>query len=522
LAVSAPAEDSERKTAFGFTPFPYDISEEAVETTHKLIVENGSIYALHFDNGIPWKEALENKPFPKKIQDEWESSARKIPAGHKVYVGLAPVGKDRKTIAPASEGSKRPRGFKGSRFDDGDVKKAFLNYARRAVETFRPDYLNLGIEAGELADRDHGAWKRYVKLYQYVRRELKRDHPRLMIGISFGLQSLMEKKVADRAKVVVEESDYLGLSFYPYASSFGEKMGSPALSSPPNQWRKPLQWVRKYTDKPIAICETGYSTRDIAISAYDLAMEGSTDLQKDYVEDLGKIAERDDYLFVIWFLAVDYDELYKKIPEGDGSNKIWRNIGFLDGRLRPKPAWKSWQRIAGGAVASAEWRPYKDSPRGGDKSRDTYQIGFREKSDLFEGPDSPSLDKGHLDGEKAMRWSFKYKKGRWQWATKSVKRDSLGDYTTVSFWIRSDRALPMFFQLEEKGGEAFFAVIDVEGEWKQVELDFDDLQPDPQKEKDGRLDPRQITQILIADEAGASNQEKGKRSIWISGLTFSN
>ncbi len=414
LSVTALTEDSDRKTAFGFTPFPYDISEEAVEKTHQLIVDNGSIYALHFDNGIPWKEALENKPFPKKIQEEWESSARKIPAGHKVYVGLAPVGKDRKTIAPAGEGSKLPRGFKGSRFDDSDVMKAFLNYARRAVETFRPDYLNLGIEAGELADRDHDAWKRYVKLYQYVRRELKRDHPRLMIGVSFGLQSLMEKKVADRAKVVVEDSDYLGLSFYPYASSFGEKMGSPSLPSPPDQWRKPLQWVKKYTDKPIAICETGYSTRDISISAYKLEMEGSETLQKAYVEDLGKIAERDNYLFVVWFLAIDYDALYKKIPEGDGSNKIWRNIGFLDGKLRPKPGWESWQRIVGGEVARATWRPYEDPSRGDDKSpersgtRLSHQIGFREKSDLFEGPDSPQLDKGHLDGEKAMRWSFKY------------------------------------------------------------------------------------------------------------------
>jgi hypothetical protein len=251
-------------------------------------------------------------------------------------------------------------------------------------------------------------------------------------------------------------------------------------------------------------------------------MEGSTKLQKAYIEDLGTIAERDDYLFVVWFLAIDYDELYKKIPEGDGSNKIWRNIGFLDGKLRPKPAWESWQRVAGVDVRSAKWLPYEDSPKDSDRSRESYQIGFWEKGDLFEGPDSPSLDKGYGDGEKAMRWSFTYKKGRWQWATKSLKRGSLADFKTVSFWIKSDRSLPMFFQLEERGGEAFFAVIDVEGEWKQVELDFEDLQVDPQKEKDGRLDPRQLTQILIADEAGASNREKGKRSIWISGLTFSN
>ncbi len=257
----------------------------------------------------------------------------------------------------------------------------------------------------------------------------------------------------------------------------------------PTSGGSPLQWVKKYTDKPIAICETGYSTRDISISAYKLEMEGSEKLQKAYVEDLGKIAERDDYLFVVWFLAIDYDELYKKIPEGDGSNKIWRNIGFLDGKLRPKPGWKSWQRIAGGEVAHATWRPYKDSPGGGDKSPERLRSGThtrwasKRKVDLFEGPDSPRLDKGHTDAEKAMRWSYKYKKGRWQWATRSLKRGSLGDYTTVSFWIKSDRALPMFFQLEEKGGEAFFAVIDVEKEWKQIESILTTSRPTLKKKK---------------------------------------
>jgi hypothetical protein len=49
------------------------------------------------------------------------------------------------------------------------------------------------------------------------------------------------------------------LSFYPHASAFDEKFGAPACRGE-KPWREPLAWVRASTDKPIAICETGYDT----------------------------------------------------------------------------------------------------------------------------------------------------------------------------------------------------------------------------------------------------------------------
>jgi hypothetical protein len=39
------------------------------------------------------------------------------------------------------------------------------------------------------------------------------------------------------------------------------------------------------------------------------------------------------------------------MPAGSETNLLWRNIGLLDGELRPKPAWEIWK--AGVAKAKA-------------------------------------------------------------------------------------------------------------------------------------------------------------------------
>lgn len=511
------------ETYFGLTAFPYDISMEAVGRTRRLVSENSTIYAFHLDDGIPWTEALEDRPFPKKLREDWSGKAAAVPAGHRVYLGLAPLSKDRKTLAPSSEGSKRARKFSGDRFDDEDVMRAYLNYARRAVETFEPDYLNLGIEAGELAGKGGGGWDRFVKLYRHVRAALKNDYPSLSIGISFGLHSLVSSgEVGERARPLLRDSDYIGISFYPYTSSFGEKFGAAPLPGPPAQWREPLEWLRDFTDKPIAICETGYSTVNVDVPAYDLHMEGSEALQKRYLEELAQIARRDGYLFVVWFLAIDYDALYEKIPEGDGSNRIWRNTGLLDGELREKPAWQTWKRIVRGEEPSTSVREtsaastVKLTPA----PKPKLEVGFREKSDLFQTPDQVALTDEAPEGlETSMRWSFDYK-GRWHWATKSLRRGRAAGMSHVSFWVRSNRDAPMFFQIEEDGGETFFEMVFPSEDWKEVHLNLNDLNVDPKKQRDRRLDPSKITQILIADNAGADHKTKGSRSIWISDLTL--
>ena len=216
---------ADARPLFGFTPFPYDATPEAVAKTQAILNDNANIHAIHLDDGIPWEELLDDKPFPARVTKDWDDQARTIPAGRPVYVGLAPLAKDRKSLAPgkgAQDFMALPWSLKFAALDDDKVKRAYLEYARRAVARFKPTYLNLGIEAGEMASRDPKRWPQFEALYRYVFDALKRDNPQLKIGISFGLQGLRKAATAQRAKALVESSDYIGLSFYPTASPFGE------------------------------------------------------------------------------------------------------------------------------------------------------------------------------------------------------------------------------------------------------------------------------------------------------------
>jgi hypothetical protein len=343
-AGAAPADNA--NPLFGFTPFPYDFTLEAVVKTHQIVVDNSTIYALHFDDGIPWKEARADAPWPGRIQKEWDDQLRAIPKDYKIYLGLAPLATDRKSLAPATGEQKRlplPGDLAGAALDDPKVEAAYVNYASRAVEKFKPDFLNLGIEAGGVLMRDPVRWHQFERLYDHVRRQIKQRHPQLQIGISFSLGHLRVESNAAIARPLIHNSDYLGLSFYPSASAFDEKFGLPPYGQGADAWRKPLEWVRGYTDKPIALCETGYTTRDSDVPQFKLHIQGSSELQAQYVGELFEIARRDRYAFVIWFLAIDYDKLYAKMPPGSEVMQLWRNIGLLDGDLHPKPAWQAWQ-----------------------------------------------------------------------------------------------------------------------------------------------------------------------------------
>jgi len=334
-----------RDTLFGITAFPYDTTPEAVDRTRSIVAANGTLWAIHLDNGIPWRALLDGAPLPHSLQADWDGQTRAIPRGRPVYVGIAPLDTDRKSLAPAVGPTGRtamPPELRDAAFDDLIVERAYLDYARLVVKQFHPRFLNIGIEAGELMSRDMTRWPAFRRLYGYVYDNLKREHPSLQIGISFGLGELRSEVEAVAARPLIAKSDYVGLSFYPYASQFDEKFGAPPYGGA-TPWREPLAWVRAYTDKPLAICETGYSSKGVAIPRYGLNMPGSTQQQAAYVRDLFATARGDRYAFAVWFLAVDYDRLYAKMPPGSDAMKLWLNIGLFDGDLRPKPAWAEWR-----------------------------------------------------------------------------------------------------------------------------------------------------------------------------------
>jgi hypothetical protein len=238
-----------------------------------------------------------------------------------------------------------PQELIGARFNDPLIKQAYLNYVRRVVEQFNPSYINIGIEISELALQEPENWPDFAELYDFIYAEIKQEFPDINIGAEFVLQSLLDDDVANLVKPLVEKSDYIGISFYPYGSEFGELFGAPPLPDPPDQWLEPLAFLEDYTDKPVGIAETAYTTTNQV--AFGLNFLGNVQLQQDFVEDLVRISSEEEYIFVIWFVPVDYDKLWEKLPPGDSKelSKVWVNAGFFDMNLDQKPAWENWQEF---------------------------------------------------------------------------------------------------------------------------------------------------------------------------------
>jgi hypothetical protein len=339
------------RTLYGFTAFPYDLSQEALATTHELVVENSSIFAVHRDDGcIPWQEVLNGEAFPAWLTSDWADTKAQIPADMPISLHITPTKNDRYTLSEQcgdaeGEVGRMPEALENKPYNDLQIMTAYLNYARRFADSFEPTFFTIAIEMGELSRTDPEAWEMFAELMRKTLEGLRESHPKLKLGVEFVLQTLLIPQVAEQVKPLIEELDFLGISFYPYGSEFGEYYGVPALPEPPAQWLEPLEWLRRYTAKPIAIVETGYTTKDRKVNGINFP--GNEALQAAFLKDLIQIAKDDQYLFVIWFVPVDYEKLLEKLPDGDNKTAayIWVNAGLLDSNLQPKPAWNIWQGL---------------------------------------------------------------------------------------------------------------------------------------------------------------------------------
>jgi hypothetical protein len=272
------------------------------------------------------------------------------------------------------------------------------------------------------------------------------------------------------------------------------------------------------------------------LQAYDLTLPGSPEWQAEYVRDVGAFADRDNYLFVIWFTPVDYQKLWEKLGATDGIHKLWEFNGFMDQNMNPKPAWSVWQDVvagksqgsvpAGTSTASsdaAEAAAAGSVAAGAAPQTAGVRIGFDGGQDLFSGSES---DRVVLDGNgpseesKSMRWSFDYQIGRFQWALKQVPEGALAGTSSTRLWLKSDRKGPILLQLTESSSEPFFVVLQAQSKWSEIAISLSDFQVDGEKARDGELQIDQVTNILVADPGAVTEGMNGSRQVWIAEWSF--
>ncbi|MBN1817448.1 MAG: hypothetical protein JW828_08805 [Sedimentisphaerales bacterium] len=327
-----------RHFRMGFTGFPHDITLEAVLEARRFSRENADILAHHIE-GVPWTEALHDKEFSKEMMEDWRGKKEAMPSGGKVYLAVSPGRGDLKV---ADKAMPLPDELRGKPYDDEQVRKAYLNYCRRAIAFFKPDYLGIGIEVNEIFQNSPNAWKGYVRLHRYIYRQIKMEHPELKVFASFTLHNMLTAKGQAQENMLVafdeimECNDLIAVSFYPFIAA-----GTTDISGS-------LRWLTEHFDKyekSYAITETGEAAERLMFPSTGQVIDGTTARQKAYYETLLAAAQQRRFVFVISFLHRDYDAMWEKIKSFSPEVFMaWRNCGLLDQDGKARPAYEVWRR----------------------------------------------------------------------------------------------------------------------------------------------------------------------------------
>lgn len=342
-AVNATAQPTSRPYYLGFTPFPYEVSFPAVDFTYEKITADADLVSHAFDNGVPWPEALSGADFSAQVMDDWSQRKAKTPAGHKVYVQITPIDFMRTGLAPyrgEKDDMPLPAPWNGYAIDAPEVKQAYLNYCRRVIAYFAPDFLAIGIETNLLMQNRPDLWPAYVELHRYVYSELKKEYPALPIMITFQVTAMLEgyqpefdhKRQMQTLNDLIDYTDVFAMSVYPYFSVYTTQI------LPTDIFDK----LRAMTDKPMAVSETGYPAQTFSLSQPPITFTSDEGKQDRYIKLLLKKADEFEFKFVINFVLRDYDRIWEMLGKPDLA-AVWRDTGLYDEDGKERQALQTWR-----------------------------------------------------------------------------------------------------------------------------------------------------------------------------------
>jgi hypothetical protein len=336
----------------GFTLWPADLTQEGVAVAKEYAHNHGDIVAVNFIGGIPWPEALDGKPFSNDVQ---ENMAYRPPAGKKLFLAISPLNKDKRDLAGYwGETDNRPLPLPWAKepLNSPRVKRAYLNFVLRSVETMRPDFLAISVESNVLLSRDPAKWRQFKELYTETYRAVKKTHKGLPVFFTTEVvhyrRLTREAKSSEQEKEVAElmrSSDMFAMSVYPHMS--------PEVPRPvPANF---LDFATRF-NKPIAVAESAMTSRTVELKTYSTRLAGSDADQQAFTELLLRTAARDGYEFVINFATTDSDRLVARLrPPLDDIARIWAYTGMQTSDRRPKPASAVWTAFYNAKYEKAKW-----------------------------------------------------------------------------------------------------------------------------------------------------------------------
>jgi hypothetical protein len=351
-----PAGPVPRSFYMGFTPFPHALSVEAVESAYDVIARDADMIAQHFDNGVPWQEALDNADhattygvtYAADFLNDLDYRLQHDPAGHSLYLAVTPLGPLREGLAlhrGTSDNEPLTPPWDSYALDHPDVIKAYTRHCLNMIEHFHPDYFAYAIEANILAYYDNlnstDKWTQFVNLVKEVYPVLKARYPDLPVFISLQVGIFHSDSTAQSASIrqILPYTDYIAISAYPFIDI-------------PNPADLPSDYFSQLADldpaKPVAIAETAWPAEDVEDFNHPgtIIAEEDPQRQQQYIQRL--IDEMDDLdgRFITLFFTRDYDDLWESAFQYDPDAQLirtWRDTGLFDGQGNPRPALETWR-----------------------------------------------------------------------------------------------------------------------------------------------------------------------------------
>lgn len=343
---TAPPTTQTRPFAMGFTPWLYEASISAMDTTYSRLQQHGDIVKHHLMEGIPWPEALALTAYDPSVEADINNRVNRTPANSQVFLAIDSLNTGRNALSPYWADAPNlplPGVWATKTWSDPDVISAYINFSLDMISRFNPTYFEYGTEVSELILNDPAGYAEYLVFAQAVYTAIKSAYPNLKLMVSVAMKSPGSAEMLAINSALPQLDGYVdvyGISTYPYIFFNHSGRGDPA--------NLPANWLSQALDfagsKPLAISETGWIGEDLAIPTYSYAEMSDQGKQDAYLDLLMTEAEKMNMEFVIWWTVADFDTLWNNELEQDPLAKIWKDIGLYDGNQQPRMALTRWDR----------------------------------------------------------------------------------------------------------------------------------------------------------------------------------
>lgn len=341
-----------RPFKMGFSPWPWDATQAAVDWTWDQIFADGDVVSIHTEEGVPWNEALNSQPFPANFQATLNDRKLRLQAaGRPSILSVNAMDISRTVLAPyRGAGINEPLSapWNGYAFNHPNVKAAYLNYVKRLIDYYQPLYVLTGIEVNILrANSGPVVWSQFKELQCYVYNQLKSAGYTQPIAVSMVTPAYYHPDLyatefdsTSQAQVMRDMEpclDVVAWSVHPFMS------GLLANSFPDDYF----SIVSSMTTKPQAISESSYPAQ--TWSALGMTFSGSPEKQDAMIHSMLSFAEKKKFRFVLWYSVRDYDQLWARpVAQGGlGSSDlalVWRDTGLFDENGSERAGLQTWRQ----------------------------------------------------------------------------------------------------------------------------------------------------------------------------------